>query len=289
MQNPLKQMNEALVYMEENLTNEIDFEHVARIAGCSQYHFRRMFSYLAGMPLGEYIRCRKLSVAGELLRGGSKVIDCAVLLGYESADAFSKAFQGMHGIPPSEAKRSKATLKAFPPMSFQLTIRGGMRMEYRIVHNSPFRIVGYKKRITLQFEGVNKQMDTLVQKPTPESIRELKGLCNIEPSGMLSVSANFSERTTEGTELDQYIGVATTLPAPDGYDVLEVDEADWAVFTVVGPFPKAMQDTWARIYAEWLPSSEYQLTGGPELLWHESPDLTKPDCKSEIWIPVSKR
>lgn len=105
---------------------------------------------------------------------------------------------------------------------------------------------------------------------------------------MLSVSANFAERSVEGTELDQYIGVATTNSAPEGYDVLQIAESDWVVFTVVGPFPKTIQDTWAHIFSEWLPTSEYQLTGGPELLWHESPDLTKPDCKSEIWIPISK-
>ncbi|MDL2232208.1 AraC family transcriptional regulator [Ruminococcaceae bacterium OttesenSCG-928-L11] len=287
--NPLAQMNNAMDYLESNLFDEIDFSAMSRIAGCSEYHFRRMFSYLAGMPLGEYIRCRKLDLAGALLRRGDKVIDCAMLLGYESADAFCKAFQVMHGITPSEAKRENAMLKAFPPMTFQLTITGGCKMDYRIVHNENFRIVGFKKKITLQFEGVNKQTADLVQKPTPESIRELKGLCNIEPRGMLSVSANFSDRSAEGTELDQYIAVATTKAAPTGYDVLEVAETDWAVFTVVGPFPRAVQDTWARIYSEWLPSSEYQLTGGPELLWHESPDLTKQDCKSEIWISISKR
>lgn len=287
--NPFAQMNQAMEYLEENLTEEIDYTRMARIAGCSEYHFRRMFSYMAGLPLGEYVRCRKLALAGELLRSGSKVIDCAVLLGYESADAFSRAFQGLHGVTPSEAKRANASLKAFPPMTFQLTIRGGKKMEYRIVHNGAFRIVGFKKRIALQFEGVNKQMDSLAAKPTPEKIAELKSLCNMEPGGMLSVSANFSERTTEGTELDQYIGVATTSAPPQGYDILEVAETDWAVFSITGPFPKAMQDTWAQIYAEWLPSSNYQLTGGPELLWHESPDLTKPDCKCEIWIPVERK
>jgi AraC family transcriptional regulator len=90
-------------------------------------------------------------------------------------------------------------------------------------------------------------------------------------------------------ELDQYTGVATTKSAPEGYDCLPVAEADWAVFTVVGPFPKAVQDTWARIYGEWLPGSDYQLVKGPSMLWYESPDLTKPDCKNEIWIPVELR
>ena len=295
--NSLIQMNQAMDYIETHLSGEMDIDQLARIAGCSQYHFRRMFSYLAGMPLGEYIRCRKLSWAGELLRSGSKVIDCAVLMGYDSADAFRKAFEAMHGITPSQAKKAGVPLKTFLPVKFQLAIQGGDKMEYRIVHKSPFKIVGFKKRITLQFEGINPQMDDLIAKLTPKIIAELKSLCDTEPNGMLNITVRLNQLTPdgsmeipiEGADLDQYIGVASTQPAPDGFDILPVEESDWAVFTVVGPFPKAVQETWARIYAEWFPASEYELAGGPELLWFESPDLTKPDCKNQLWVPVIKR
>ncbi|WP_241547304.1 helix-turn-helix transcriptional regulator [Enterococcus gallinarum] len=101
--NPLENMNQAMAYLEENLLEEIDFTHMAKLAGCSEYHFRRVFSYLAGMSLSEYLRCRKLVLAGDLLKQGAKVIDTATLLGYDSSDAFSKAFRGMHGISPSQA------------------------------------------------------------------------------------------------------------------------------------------------------------------------------------------
>ncbi len=131
-------------------------------------------------------------------------------------------------------------------------------------------------------------MDSLVQKLTPQIIEELKGLCDVEPKGMLSVSANFHERTTEGSQLDQYIGVATSKRASDGYDILHVAASTWAVFKAVGPFPEAIQDTWAKIYGEWFPASGYELTGGPELLWNETPDTSRADYKSEIWIPVRK-
>ncbi len=286
----LKQMNKAMRYIEENLTGEIDFDEMARIACCSEYHFRRMFSFLAGMPLGEYIRRRKLSIAAVMLNeeDNNKIIDIALQLGYNSPEAFSKAFQAMHGVVPSNVKKGNIILKAFPPMTFQLTIKGGNEMDYRIVEKEAFKIVGLKKRITLVFEGVNHQMDSVLQVLTAENIKELKSLCDIEPKGILSVSTNFSERTVEGSELDQYIGVATTKQVSAQWDVLEVDSANWAVFTVVGEFPKAIQDTWARIYAEWFSTSGYELTGGPEILWNESPDTSKPNYKSEIWIPVSK-
>ena len=287
--NALTQMNQAMRYIEENLIGEIDFAKMAHIACCSEYHFRRMFSFLAGMPLGEYIRRRRLALAAALLKSDDKkIIDLALQLGYESPDAFAKAFQAMHGVRPSQARKGDTMLKAFPPMTFQLTIKGGNEMDYRIVEKDAFKIVGVKKRITLLFEGVNHQMDSMWQSLTEDSIRELKSLCNVEPVGMLSVSANFSERDVEGSELDQYIGVATTKPAPENWEVLQVEAATWAVFTAVGAFPKALQDTWARIYAEWFPTSGYELTGGPEMLWNESPDTSKLDYKSEIWVPVKK-
>ena len=279
--NTLTQMNKAMKYIEENLMGEIDFDEMSRIACCSEYHFRRMFSFLSGMPLGEYIRRRKLSIAAVLLNEeDNKIIDIALQLGYNSPDAFSKAFHTMHGIAPSSVKKGN--------MTFQLTIKGGNEMDYRIVDKDAFKIVGLKKRITLIFEGVNHQMDSVLQGLTADKIKELKSLCDIEPKGILSVSANFAERTVEGSELDQYIGVATTKQAMDQWDVLEVDATSWAVFTVTGEFPKALQDTWARIYAEWFPTSGYELTAGPEILWNESPDTSKPNYKSEIWIPVRK-
>ncbi|CUX63421.1 Regulatory protein SoxS [Clostridium sp. C105KSO15] len=287
--NTLAQWNDAMAYIEKNLMFDIDPSQISRISGCSEYHFRRMFSFLAGMPLGEYIRRRRLSVAGLILQKESvKVIDLALQLGYESPEAFSKAFQVMHGVTPSQAKKANTELKVLPPMTFQLTIKGGLEMNYRVVEKDGFNIVGFKKRITMQFKGINTQMDSLVQKLTPQVIEELKGLCDVEPKGILSVSANFDERTTEGSQLDQYMGVATSRAASNGYDILHVAASTWAVFKVVGTFPDAIQDTWSQIYAEWFPASGYELTGGPELLWNETPDTSSPDYKSEIWIPVHK-
>lgn len=286
--NPLQQMNQAMEYLEEHLTKEISYERMAQIAGCSEYHFRRMFSYLAGVPIGEYIRCRRLAFAAALLREGSKVIDCAMLLGYDSPDAFRKAFQRMHGISPSEAKRGNAAIKAYPPMTFQLIIRGGMKMDYRIVKKDSFLIAGIKKRIPLIYEGINPHMDSMWASLTMDDYADLKQLSNVEPKGILCVSANFSEGRclAEGDYLDQYIGVATTKTVPERWETLFVNACTWAVFTIIGVFPKTLQDTWARIFAEWFPSSGYESTGGPEILWNESPDTSKPDYKSELWIPV---
>ncbi len=145
--NTLAQFNDAMAYIERNLMLDIEPGQIARISGCSEYHFRRMFSFLAGMPLGEYIRRRRLSAAGLMLQNDSvKVIDLALQLGYESPEAFSKAFQVMHGVTPSQAKKTNTELKVLPPMTFQLTIKGGIEMNYRVVEKDEFYVVGFKKK-----------------------------------------------------------------------------------------------------------------------------------------------
>jgi AraC family transcriptional regulator len=123
-----------------------------------------------------------------------------------------------------------------------------------------------------------------------EMITQLKSLSNVEPMGIISASANFSEgRMEEKGELDHYIGVATSKECPDNFTKLEVSPSTWAVFEVVGPFPETLQNVWGRIYSEWFPSSNYELAQGPEILWNEHKDTSSPTYRSEIWIPVSKK
>lgn len=160
-------------------------------------------------------------------------------------------------------------------------------MNYRIEEKESFRIVGLKKRVAIQFSGVNPEIAAMWQNLSMEMIGELKGLSDMVPSGLISASVNFSEgRMDERGELDHYIGVATTQECPTSYAKLEVQASAWAVFEVAGPFPGTLQNVWGRIYSEWFPSSNYEQVEGPELLWNESKDTHSPTFKSEIWIPV---
>ena len=287
----LKNMNDSMKYIEENLTKEIDFKMVARLARCSEYHFKRMFSFLAGIPLSEYIRRRRLSLAAfELNNSNIKIIDVAIKYGYSSPDSFTRAFQNLHGITPSEARNNGQQLKAYPLMTFQLSIRGGNEMNYRIEQKEAFNIVGIMKRVPIIFGGENPEITAMWKSLTMGKIDQLKKLSNVEPKGMIQASTNFSEgRMEEKGELDQYIGVATTQEYPENFSKLEVPALTWAVFDSIGPFPSTLQATWGRIYSEWFPSSNYQVIEGPEILSIESEDLTSPSVKSEIWIPVSKK
>lgn len=289
--NMLACLNRALDYIEENLGEDIDLKEAARLADCSEYHFSRMFSFLAGITVSEYIRRRRLTLAAlDLQNSELRIVDVAVKYGYNSADAFSRAFQGLHGILPSLVKSHVTSLKAYSRMTFQLTIQGGSAMNYRIVEKGPFRIVGIMKRVPIQFNGVNSEISSMWKSLTRDDIDQLKNLSNVEPSGLIQASTNFSEgRMQETGELEHYIGVATTMQCPEHLVKLEVSAKTWAVFEAIGPFPETLQNVWGRIYSEWFPSVNYELTTGPEILWNESIDVTSQTYRSEIWIPVIKK
>lgn len=275
---------------EENLTNDIDFKVVARLAFCSEYHFKRMFSFLAGIPLSEYIRRRRLTLAAfDLNNSNLRIIDIAIKYGYSSPDSFARAFQTLHGVTPTEARNYGQALKAYPRMTFQLSIKGGNEMNYRIEEKEAFHIVGIMKRVPIVFHGENPEITAMWKSLNTEKINKLYELSNVEPKGIIQASTNFSEgRMEEKGVLDHYIGVATTHEYPEDFSVLKVPAFTWAVFESDGPFPNTLQETWGRIYSEWFPSSSYQQTEGPEILSIKSKDITSPTVKCEIWIPVLK-
>lgn len=286
----LSSMNNAMAYIEEHLTEDIDYSKISKIAYCSEYHFKRVFSFLSGVSLSEYIRRRKLTLAAlDLKDRDLRIIDVAVKYGYNSADSFSRAFLSMHGILPSESRSENTQIKAYPRMTFQLSIKGGCEMNYRIVVKESFKLVGFKKRVPVIFEGVNPEIAKMTELLTPEVIKQLKEISNVEPNGIISASTNFSEgRMQEKGELDHYIGVATSSIETAEFDVLNIDSGTWAVFESIGPFPETLQNVWGRIYSEWFPSSGYEAIEGPEILWNESPDTGNPKYRSEIWIPVKR-
>lgn len=285
----LQRLNEALTYIEENLAEEIDFRQVERLALCSEYHFRRLFSFLAGITLSEYVRRRRLTLAAfELAHGEARVMDTALKYGYSSPDSFARAFYALHGVTPAEVRQAGPSLKAFPRLTFQMTVKGASEMNYRLVEKEGFRIVGLMRRVPLIYEGVNPHIAAMWAELDEPLIATLKGLSNVEPRGMISASTNFSEGRHDGGELDHVIGVATTHDVPEGLARLDVPASTWAVFEAVGPFPETLQNVWGRIYAEWFPSSGYESIAGPEILWNESKDTASPAFRSEIWIPVTK-
>ncbi|MFO7401272.1 MAG: AraC family transcriptional regulator [Actinomycetales bacterium] len=284
----LERLNRAVDYIERHLDQRIDGAELARITLMSEYHFRRLFSALAGIPLSEYIRRRRLTLAGaEVLAGKETLLDIAVRYGYGSGEAFARAFRALHGVGPAEARRTGAALFSQPRISFRLVVEGSSGMRYRIVEKEGFRIVGKKARLPLVHEGMNPAIVAFVQSIDPETRRRIEELSDQEPRGILNVSHGLAEGRAEGTEFDFYHGVVTRAPAPEDLDVLPVPAGTWAVFEISGDFPLAIQYLWRDVFTQWFPSNPYQSRPGPEMLSARiSPDGSKADA--ELWIPVER-
>lgn len=285
-----EKMNAAVDYIEENLTGAIDILEAARLARCSEYHFRRMFSFVAGVPVSEYIRRRRLTLAAqELQQTKGTVEDIARKYGYSSPDAFTRAFQAVHGINPSQAK-VKHSLKAWPRMTFYLTIQGGIEMDYRIEEKPAFNFAGVSKRVPMQFEGVNQEIVKLAESITKEQREEMRRLQNTEPYEIVNVSydADAGFMKEEG-DLTHLIGVLTTSnQVSDRLDKVPVEACTWAVFPNEGPFPATLQETMAKTYSEWLPSSHYEVIDAPTFSFTKMSKDKKDYAYSEVWIPVKE-
>ncbi|MFB6990141.1 GyrI-like domain-containing protein [Streptomyces sp. NPDC056230] len=284
----LERLNEAMEHIESRLDQRIEAAELARIAMTSEYHFRRMFSALAGMPLSEYIRRRRLTLAGaEVLSGERTLLEVAVGCGYTSGEAFARAFRAMHGVGPGEARRTGAALRSQPRMSFRLVIEGSSSMRYRIVEKEEFRVVGKKARVPLVHEGVNPAIAEFVRGIDQETMRRVASLSDQEPEGIVAVSDNLDESRAEGTELDYYHAVVTGAAVPEGLDALVVPAGTWAVFGNSGPFPQALQYVWRDVFTQWFPSNPYRSRPGPEILRARLSQDGK-EAEAELWIPVER-
>ncbi|WP_054707938.1 AraC family transcriptional regulator [Bacillus sp. JCM 19041] len=270
----LKNMNAAVSYIEHNLDEEIDYAEVARIAYFSEHHFRRMFSFIAGISLTEYVRRRRLTLAAfDLKERNVRVIDVAIKYGYKSPDSFSRAFQMLHDVTPSSVKNSDVPLKAYPMMTFQIAIKGDVEMNYRFVEKEAFTVVGKKETVSSNGSEFNPEM----WKNLEEIEDVVKPYDNTSFSGILHVSL-----TKENGDVDYYIATATSKPCPKELEQLAISSQTWAVFQAIGEMPDALLTTWERVYTEWFPISGYELAEAPEFVKGN-------DEKTEIWVPVVKK
>ena len=186
----IERLNDAIGYIEEHLTGEMDYGQLGKIACCSSYHFQRMFTYMAGIPLSEYIRRRKMSLAAVDLQGkNTKIIDVAGKYGYHSPTAFNRAFQSVHGIAPSAVKNEGVSVKSFPPILFKITVKGVEEMNYRIETKDAFRIVGVSvpldKDIEKNFAAIPPKWQEISMNGT---LQRLIGMMDTPLKGVLGVS-----------------------------------------------------------------------------------------------------
>ncbi|EOJ90497.1 AraC family transcriptional regulator [Enterococcus faecalis] len=283
----LANLNQAMDYIEEHLTEEVSFDELAKKTGISVYHFKRTFSFVAGMSLAEYIKKRRLAEANLALLAGEKVTDVALKYGYQSIEGFSRAFRDWSGQAPSEVMKTQIQ-KTFPKFSFYIDIKGGQSMDVKLIEKPAFQIVGVSQKVPLQYQGENQAIMELAQRITPQQRAEMHTFDDVYPHQVVNASFDFQEgRTTEGGEMTHMIGFATLQENTyEDLEQLSVPAHTWAVFPNEGPFPQTLQETWARIFSEWLPSSGYQVVAAPEISFtqYQGPAEAK---YSEIWLAVT--
>ncbi|GFI37038.1 AraC family transcriptional regulator [Lachnospiraceae bacterium 50-23] len=277
----IEKLNDAIGYIEEHLTKEIDYERLGQIACCSSYHFQRMFTYMAGIPLSEYIRRRKMSLAAvDLQSKNMKIIDVAGKYGYHSPTAFNRAFQSVHGMAPSAVKNEGVSVKSFPPVLFKITVKGVEEMNYRIETKEAFRIVGVsvplEKDIEKNFTVIPAKWQEISMNGT---LQRLIQIMNTPPMGVLGVS------TCNDTEPWRYYIAVSTSEEPGDLEDYIVPAATWAIFSGEGT-NQSIQELERRIVTEWLPTSGYEYGNAPDVEVYLNPDPQ--NAQYEVWIPVVK-
>jgi len=314
----VERLNQSVHYIEGHLTEEIDYGQLGKIACCSAYHYQRMFAYMAGVTLSEYIRRRKMSLAAVDLQNGGKVIDVAEKYGYHSPTAFNRAFQSVHGIAPSLVKGEGVSVKSFPPIAFQIAVKGAEAMNYRIETKEAFRIVGIcaplEKELEKNFMAVPKLweqaamdgtlqrlaemmdgtaqrladgMDDTAQRPAdgmeqklPDgAVQKQVRVADAAPVGLLGVSACGDEE-----QWRYFIAVASSAEC-GAFEEYTVPAATWAIFPGTG-VSQSIQELEQRIVTEWLPNSGYEYGNAPDIEVYLNPDPS--NAQYEVWIPVRK-
>lgn len=283
----LENMNNAIEYIEENLNNKMDYEKISRVAYCSTYHFQRTFTFMTNITLSEYVRRRKMTEAAlELKNSKVKVIDLALNYGYESPEAFSRAFKSMHGVSPTIARRAEVNVKSYPRISFRITIKGDVEMNYRIEEKEEFEVF-----------GVSTEINNIGEKPYIEIPQFWKKCIEDGTIEKLRMDSGVSEETQVHSTLynrreDKFsYMICYHMPdkeIPSDYKRLTVPSGTWAIFTtgVCNDGECDIQSIWKRM-SEWFANSSYEIVEGPEFEMTYYRGNNK--YEQEVWIPVKKR
>lgn len=276
----VESLNKAIDYIEENLTCSLTYEKIAKNIYISSYHFQRTFKLLTGLTVGEYIRNRRLSLAGQELNStNSKVIDAALKYGYETPESFTKAFERFHGITPNQAKVKGSNLKSFNRLIIKIKLEGGTVMEYKIADKDEFKVLAKTKLFNMEtsYREIPKFWNDYFSSGYAGKVRGDFGICEEAKGNCKEFHYGIGCEYKDGSKV------------PEGFEIIKVPAHTWAMFKCVGPMPDAIQTMWKRIYSEWLPQAEYELVSGYDMEIYADDDNKSKDYVSEIWIPVKKK
>lgn len=270
----------AIRYIEDNITEPLEVGDIAARAYVSAFHFQRIFSVLCGMTVGEYIRSRRLSLAAqELSSSDVRVIDAALKYGYDSPDSFARAFTKFHGVTPSAAKERGAALKSFAPLRIKLTLEGGSMMEYKIVEKAQFTVMGVSRKFNTEtsYQEIPKFWEEHFANGGGEKVKGMYGVC-----------IDSKENTHNGMEFDYLIAdnYIPWLEVPEGCVTRVIPAGTWAIFPCS---VKTLQNVNTKIWNEWLPNcKDYKLAGNYNIEMYTEMCDDPAKQYSEIWVPVEK-
>jgi AraC family transcriptional regulator len=277
-----KQMNDALSYIEEHLSINLDSKEIAKQACCSDYNFQRLFSFLTGLSLAYYIRKRIMSEATkDLLIKKTPILEVSLKYGYDSQSAFSRAYKAIEGVTPKDALKEGNELVSFSPLSFTIKMKGLNNMKFRIEKEEGFILHGISKKFT------NKNGENFVEIPEMwmevESNKELEKLIasTNDQKGLFGVCYNFSNDCTVFHYMIAVLGDSKQ------YEILSIKPQTYAKFSCLGV--KDLQETTKKIFAEWLPESGYIHANSPELEFYPPHDVKAEEWPAEVWIPIEKK
>ncbi len=281
----LLKMDEAIKYIESMLTEDIDLNKAGEVAGCSGFHFGKIFMYLTDMSINTYIRNRRMTLAAyDLQNSDAKVIDISAKYGYESSTAFNRAFKKVHKVAPSKVKNKNISLNYHEPITLNIEVKGNRQFTYSIVRKDAFRVVGTRERYKINLEENFKSVPAQWFKAMMTGkIKRLLKMCDSDKQVLLGVSAFEDEEI-----FDYYIGVETKDECPKKFSEYVVPEGEYAVFECVGAIPKALQELQRNIVKDWLPASGYEYGSSPDIEVYYEGDRNSDDYKCEVWLPVVK-
>lgn len=282
----LENLSNAIEYIENNLDKEISYDKLAQIACCSTYYFQRIFSYVAGVTLSEYIRYRRMTQAGfELQRTNIKVLDVALKYGYTSPTSFNRAFKAVHGIAPVAAKDIGSTLNAYPALKISIKVTGGNAMSYHIEKKKAIRIVGIRTPLVENMEENQKKVPDFWQQTLEgKNFSKICQLATKEPKGILGISVYHAP-----TNIFYYIAASTKDPVPEGMYEYVIPAATWVIFKNDGYFKESVQNIFRRFYNEWLLFSGYDYAGLPDIEVYPIEEGKPISGYSEVWIAIKKK
>jgi len=277
----------AIDYIEEHITEELDLNEIAAQANCSPYYFQKIFGILCGITVGEYIRSRRLALAGsELMKANSKVLETALKYGYESPESFTRAFTRFHGITPSEAKRSVGKLRSFSRFKVQIILKGGNSMDYKIVSKEAFTVLEKVEQHTVIGERNLNTIPDFWDKSHKDGTIETLLKYASDRSYVFGICYGSDHTDSEHFDYGIAVQCAPDTVAPEGYRVNTIPARTWIVTECIGAMPDAIQKLWHDLCAEFFPTSDYKPTYELDIEAYPDGDMTAADYKSQIWIPI---